>query len=181
MHGGETRTNVWRSDDPSVGILRLQMTAQARRKAEVIGGSEGDEAIRSFVLQEIDEQPRFVARPSSVGQTTYLILGKQCVLITTLSEGLRSQISTRPPALRVVDIAEVDTTVIEKLSLIAYRPDRAYFDLRICVRPDDHQFTEYVYFLTTSVDWFQFGGRISSGVMEILNEGSSRPSDALGD
>ena len=169
MHRGEARGKVWRSDDPSVGILRLHMTAQARHKAETIGGANGDEGITAFVLEEIDERPLFVARPSSVGQTSYLILGKQCVFFTTLSEGLRVQTSTRPPALRVIDIAEADSDVLEELSRIAYRPDRRHFDIRVCVRLEDQQYTEYAYFLTSTVDWFQFGGQISNQVVDILN------------
>ena len=170
MDGSKTREQVWNTDDPSAGILRLHMTAQSRYDAEVLAGAKGDDAVRSLILEEIDERPRFAAMPQ-LERMLCLILGKRCVLTTSLSEGRTNGFFTNPPALRVEGIKAVSPKVMKELRAIAYRPEREHFDLRIAMHPSDQSFIECAYRLTKAAEWYQYGGRISQRLMEIIHEG----------
>ena len=144
---------VWRSGDPSVGLLRLNMSAQARRMAGVLGQAETTDGIIEFVTADLAKAPAIVAKPTpSHGNTTYLLIGQRFVFPTQLVEIRRNQHWTEPPALNVTDIWDAGPSALERLREIAFKPDPAQFTFEVQVNPEDRYYNEFVYWLTGSAE-----------------------------
>ena len=166
--------------DERKGVLRLNLTAQARHKAEIMASAASDEAIREFVLGEVEEHSLVLAKPDHHSESTeYLILGKRCVLITTLSEARRDVTTENwPAALRVNNIREVHETVLEQLRPLAYEPDRSSFEFKVLLHKEEKFSHEFVYDLTSMIEWNNFGARINESLNSIIDGGPRMPSDS---
>ena len=167
--------------DQNLGVLRLNMTAQARYKAAVMASADNDDAIRAFVLDQIDQRRLFIASPrhATSGDTQYLILGRRCILITSLDKARSGVMNkTWPAALRVETIREVHESVLEQLRPLAYEPDSSEFEIKILLRDEEKSFTEFAYELVRRVDWNNFGHQIDDRLSAIIESGPKMPTDS---